>query len=213
MARSSLSPLYWRFERRVRELPCIPWEGRPIEYQSRAKAILEDHWSGGLPWIHVVPECSTRFCVQEFHLRVYRAKRIAYPEYVCTYCGLSAHTNDHLLPVTVTGEAVRKFVAVVPACLECNSAIGDRCGYRIGERREESHRHIERRYRKLLESKKLWTPTEIAQLGPNLRSAVKTSLAKAEIVAARLAWPHDPNYDIRAMEKTGFDEMTAMELL
>lgn len=201
------------FARRVRELPCIAWRGRPTEYQAHAKMVLEDHSAVGLPWIHVVPECGTKLCIQELHLRVYRAKRIAYPEYVCVYCGLSGYTKDHLLPVTVTGEAVRRFVAVVPACQQCNSAIGDRCSYRISERREEAHRHIEQRYRKLLIAKKQWTPDELRQLGPNLRSKVENSLARAEVVEARLAWPDDPEYDRRAMEKSGFDELTAMELM
>jgi hypothetical protein len=51
---------------------------------------------------------------------------------------MPGYTLDHLLPVTMTGEAVRKFVAVVPACHECNSA--HRRPMRpshLGERREE----------------------------------------------------------------------------
>lgn len=126
---------------------------------------------------------------------------------------MPGYTKDHLLPVSMTGEAQRKFVAVVPSCKECNCAIGDRIGHRITERREEAHRHIRRKYRKALEAGKRWTRAELAELGPNLRAAVGRLLLQDEVVRQRLAWPWDPDYDRRAFEKSGFEDPIGMELL
>jgi 5-methylcytosine-specific restriction endonuclease McrA len=200
---------------KARDLPCIPWEGRPSEYQFTARDVLKDRFNGGseLPWVYIVPDCGTKVCLQELHLRMMRAQRIQYPDFVCAYCGMPAYTRDHLLPVTMTGQAARKFVAVVPACGECNFAIGDRVGHRITERREEAHRHIERKHRKTLELGKRWSQKELAELGPNLRGHIESSLAKRDVLLARLAWPHDPEYDKRAFQKSGFDDPIAMELL
>lgn len=192
---------------------CRPWVGRPSEYQMAAKAEIEDRLDRSLPWHYVVPQCGTKLCMQDPHLAAHRAQRIAYPDYVCTYCGMPGYTKDHLLPVTVTGVAVRKFVAVVPACGECNGAIGDRCGFRITERRTEAHRGLRKKHRKTLEAAKRWSAEELAELGPNLRTHVTSSLAKREVLMERLAWPHDPEYDKRAFQKSGFDDPIGMELL
>lgn len=199
----------------LRDLPCAPWQGRPVEYQQAAREIMVDRIAGlsDLPWVYIAPTCETKMCLQELHLRWFRAQKIAYPAYVCVYCGMPGYTKDHLLPVTFTGDAARRFVAVVPACTECNSGIGDRCGHRITERREEAHRHIRKKHRKKLELGKKWTKAELAELGPNLRTAVEKSLLQHEVLLARLAWPHDPGYDVRAFQKSGFEDPAAMELL
>lgn len=194
---------------------CIPWEGRPREYQGEAKVAIAHRLGAGheVPWIYVTPTCETKMCLRAEHIRSFTARRIAYPAGVCVYCGLPGYTLDHLLPVTLTGEAVRKFVAVVPACHECNSGIGDRCGYRISERREEAHRLLRKRHRKTLELSRQWGPKDLAELGPILRAHIKGALIKREVLMERLAWPHDPEYDRRAFEKTGFDDPVGMELL
>jgi hypothetical protein len=196
-----------------RGVPCRAWAGRPSEYQINAKWVIEDRLDRSLPWYYVVPICETRMCLTDDHLYAHRAERIAYPPDVCVYCGMPGYTKDHLLPVTTTGEAVRKFVAVVPACGECNNGIGNRCGHRITERREEAHRHIRKKHRKTLELAKQWPAAELAQLGPILRAHIKGSLIKRQVLMERLAWPHDPEYDKRAFQKSGFDDPIGMELL
>lgn len=202
-------------QRLIQRNACIPWEGRPREYQGEAKVAIAHRLGAGheVPWIYVTPTCETRMCLRAQHIRSFTARRIAYPAGVCVYCGMPGYTRDHLLPVTLTGEAVRKFVATVPACHECNSGINDRCGYRISERREEAHRLIRKRHRKVLEAGRRWTKADLAELGPNLRSMVERSLQQREVVMERLAWPHDPDYDRRAFEKSGFDDPIAMELI
>jgi hypothetical protein len=194
---------------------CKPWEGRPSEYQFEARDVLQRLLNGGqeIPWIYIVPMCGTKLCLTRSHLRMFRARKIAYPPDLCIYCGMPGYTRDHLLPVTMTGEAQRKFVAVVPACGECNSGIGDRVGHRITERREEAHRVIEKKHRKTLEIGKRWTASELAELGPNLRTHIERALVQREILLRRLAWPLDPEYDKRAFQKTGFDDPIGQELL
>lgn len=198
-----------------RDLPCRPWLGRGSEYQFAARDVLANRLQAGpeLPWLYIVPVCETKRCLQELHLRFYRAQKIAYPTGVCVYCGMAAWTKDHLLPVTMTGETLRKFVAVVPACGECNFAIGDRVGHRITERREEAHRVLRKKHRKTLELGKRWPPSELDELGPNLRARIEAGIAKRLVLLDRLSWPHDPEYDKRAFQKSGFDDPIGMDLL
>lgn len=194
---------------------CKTWEGRPSEYQGEAKVVIASRLGAGseVPWVYVSPLCGTKLCLERSHIAFFRARRIAYPEGVCTYCGLPGYTKDHLLPATMTGEAQRKFVAVVPACFECNSGLSDRGGHRVSERRELAHHYLRKRYRKLLAAGKHWTDEELATLGPNLRSKVKESLERAEVARQRLEWPWDPEYDKRAFEKSGFEDPIGMDLL
>lgn len=193
-------------------LPCRPWRGRPSEYQIEAKWVIEDRLDRSLPWWYAVPRCGTKMCLTDMHLNVHRAQKIAYPAGVCTYCGMPGFTKDHLLPVTVTGKAVRKFVAVVPACGECNSAIGDRVGHRITERREEAHERLRKKNRRLLESP-IWSEQRLVELGPNLGTHIRQSMDRRQILISRLSWPSDPDYDRRAFEKSGIDDPIAMDLL
>lgn len=192
--------------------PCRPWMGRPSEWQSEAKTVVMDRLDRSLPWVHFVADCGTKLCLTDDHLRFFRAQRIQYPTGVCVYCGMPGFTKDHLLPVTATGEAQRKFVAVVPACGECNYGLGDRCGHRVTERREEAHRLIRKKHAKVLNTPP-WSPKALAELGPNLRTHIERSISQREVVLERLAWPWDPEYDRRAFEKSGFDDPIGMELL
>jgi hypothetical protein len=197
---------------RILKAECRPWLGPPAEYQQRALTLLEDMLERVLPWRYAIPLCGTEMCCTDFHLVVHQAREIAYPAGVCIYCGMPASTKDHLLPVTMTGDTVRKFVAVVPSCIQCNSAIGDRVGYRVTERRAEAHRCIERKNRKLLVAPR-WTEDDLDELGPLLRFHVEDSVVRREVVEHRLSWPFDFEYDKRAFQKSGFADPIAMELL
>lgn len=191
---------------------CQPWTGRPSEYQMEAKQIVMDRLDRSLPWVYVVATCDTKLCLTDDHLRFHRAQRIEYPQGVCVYCGMPGYTKDHLLPVTRTGEAQRKFVAVVPACGECNYGLSDKCGHRISERREEAHKNIRKKHARVLKTPP-WSKKALAELGPLLRTHIQSSVNQRQVVLDRLAWPWDPEYDRRAFEKSGFDDPMGMDLL
>jgi hypothetical protein len=130
---------------------------------------------------------------------------------ICVYCGLDADTVDHLLPRGWSGDTLRSRVLTVPACRECNSAIGGQWASTITERREVAQAAIRRRYRKLLAGAAL-SQKDLAELGPNLRSYVEASLTVRKVVEARLAWP-PPMYDIQAMQRSDIDDPDGAGLL
>lgn len=193
--------------------PCRPFDGHPSQYQAHAVIAAQQRLGRALPWIIAEPVCHTPLCLTDAHLALHIPRRIAYPTGVCIYCGMPADTKDHLLPRTITGDALRKFVAVVPACKPCNSSIGDRVGHRVSHRREAAHHHIRQSSARYLELAKRWPPEELAEVGPNLRSRIQAGIRRGEVAEARLAWPEDPGYDRRAFERSGFDDAIIVDLL
>jgi len=190
---------------------CIPWDGRPRDWQEAARDQLEAIIGTLLPWQRVATSCGTYHCCQRLHLRSISARQINYPKYVCIYCGLPGYTKDHLLPVTVTGGAARDWVAVVPACGQCNSIIGERIGHRVGERRDFVHECLRRKNKKMLDKGKL-TEADLAEFGPNLRSLIQAMEDKRDVLLQRLAWP-EPGYDERAFVKTGIEDPYGLDLI
>lgn len=158
------------------------------------------------------PTCGTQKCLTFTHLAWKAPKRLEYPAGVCIYCGLLASTEDHLLPRTWTGETVRRHVLTVPACLECNSCIGDRYLPSITRRRAEAQLHIAKKCRKVLAMPE-WTPEALAELGKTLRSLVERGLHEQKLARARLAWPEDPDYDLRVTHLSGIENPYEIGLL
>lgn len=193
--------------------PCRPWDGHPAAYPTQAVIAAQHRLGRALPWIIAEPVCATPMCLTDAHLALHIPRKIHYPAGVCIYCGMPANTRDHLLPRTVTGPALRKFVAVVPSCQSCNSSINDRIGHRITQRREAAHEHIRDAERRYLKLPKQWPPSALAELGPNLRRRIEAGLLRAEVAQARLAWPEDPGYDLRAFEKSGIIDPIGSDLL
>ena len=76
---------------------------------------------------------------------------------------------------------------------------------RVSERREEAHKHLRKRYRRLLAVKE-WTKKDLAALGPNLRKRIRQHNEQRRVVLHRLEWPFDPEYDRRAFEKSGITD-------
>ena len=115
------------------------------------------------------------------------------------------------MPVTWTGEAVRRGVLTVPACSECNSAIGDTYAPTIKDRRDITQAYLIRRYKRVL-ARVTYTAEELAEFEGMLLVAVLEGLEERQIVLERLAWP-DSGYDARAIEGSDLDASTAALLL
>jgi siroheme synthase (precorrin-2 oxidase/ferrochelatase) len=109
----------------------------------------------------------------------------------CTYCGVLSDTTDHV-PARSIRAAIRehlpnRYVEVeVPACLECNSAIGAR-GLTLVQRREIAKRAIEKKYRQIL-ALPAWNENELDELGPELHKDVECHAVVKKWVKDRLAW-------------------------
>lgn len=192
---------------------CRPFQGPENRWRQKAVEeawIEEDIDRPALAW--PTPICGTPKCLNLRHLEWRQPSVIHYPNGICVYCGQIADTKDHLLPVTWTGEAVRKHVVVVPACRECNSLISDRYAPAVNERRKLAHTAIRTKYRKILKMPD-WKRREIAEMGPTIRSVIERGMHDKKVLTTRINWPADPFYDLRAMERSGIENPYAIGLL
>lgn len=110
----------------------------------------------------------------------------------CTYCGDSATSVDHVVPLTYaspTGNRkgvnpdIRK--KAVPCCCECNSLLGSKSYFTISERAEFLSQRLAVRHRKLL-ALPIWSDEEIDLLRGNLRQNVKANQKKRLVVIERI---------------------------
>ena len=108
---------------------------------------------------------------------------------ICTYCGETADTYDHVAPVSsVNGgrrASVRNRKLCVPACRECNSVLGNRGGDTVGDRAAYLVGRYLKRYRKSL-AQPDWSEDEMAELGPNMRREVARAMAARESAAVKI---------------------------
>ena len=189
---------------------CKPFDGTAAQFQEYAARVLVEHTESirFLPWTWFGNTCGTAQCLFSAHIQVNNPIRIAYPKFVCVYCGRVAGTKDHLMPLHFTGIARRRYVAVVPACVQCNSAINDLPEYNITARRRRAHAYLAKRYRKYLDP-----PCPLDGLEGNLRKHVQQASKNKELIEALLAWPDDPDYDLRAFQASGIEDPYLLELI
>jgi hypothetical protein len=50
-----------------------------------------------------------------------------------------------------------------------------------------------------------WTREQLSELGWTLKSVVDRGMNEKRLVEARLAWPEDRDYDLRAMQLSGIE--------
>ena len=188
------------------------WHGSPRQYQLEAQrtwSIARDR--SVAPWSWITTDCEVPQCLVADCMSIHSPIRIGYRRDVCTYCGEGCGGVDHLLPEPWTGKAARHLVAVVPACRNCNSRINDHPSPNVSVRRRVAQLSIER-HNKMLLLRPRKTDYELKQLGYAMRTVAVKNNIKAERVRARLAWPSDPFYDLRAFQKAGIDDPESIGL-
>lgn len=111
----------------------------------------------------------------------------------CYYCGLLADTKDHVRPQSL-GDRAAFFASsalppdiTVPACRECNCALGARFFRTLGDRKAWIKGRLRRRYRKLLQMPH-WTDAELGRLSGMLRVHVEQLQIAAATAWARVRW-------------------------
>lgn len=191
---------------------CIAWQGNPRQYQIRAQQLYAEALEKALlPWTWVTTTCKTDSCLDVEHMVLHQPRVIAYRKGTCVYCGEGASGVDHLLPEPWTGNALRHMVAVVPACGNCNTRIGDHPSPSVAVRRKVAQLSIERHSRRLLLRPRK-TEADMVDLGHAMRSVALMNNIKVDRVKARLSWPLDPYYDLRAFQKSGIDDPISLGL-
>lgn len=188
------------------------WRGNPRQYQLEAQRLWSlDHGHGLKPWSWVRTICEVNYCLDTSCMVIHSPVRIDYPRFTCVYCGEGCDGVDHLLPEPWTGDALRHLVAVVPACGNCNARIGDHPSPNVAERRQRAQLSIERANKNLL-LRPIKTDRDLADLGHSMRSVALANNEKTERIRARLAWPIDPHYDLRAFQRSGIDDPESLGL-
>lgn len=117
---------------------------------------------------------------------------------LCVYCGEPATERDHVLPVSIAAgldlrragvrREVRGGLWTVPACGECNRIAGGVAFTSILGKRRYIQRRLRKRYQRDLAAV-MWSPEELEELGPTLRSAVESRLQRVIRLQLRLSWP------------------------
>ena len=188
------------------------WLGDLKKYQSEAAYELAVAKLDPNPWDWITPICGNVRCINYEHLRVRRNVQLHYPHHICIYCGRRSGTRDHLLPRTWTGDSKRHFVVTVPACGTCNSLLGSVLTWSITERRAIAHARLRKKYRKVLEQID-FTPEQVREFGPGIRPDIVQGIENKKHVLEMLEFPADPEYDARALQKSGLDDPWAMGLI
>lgn len=188
------------------------WKGNPRQYQLAAQEVWSRHNDRGvLPWSWIDTSCDLHQCMDPVCMTIHAPIRIDYPRESCVYCGEGCDGFDHLLPKPWTGAGVRHMVAVVPACGNCNNRINDFPSPNVAKRRKKAQLSLERSSKALL-LRPIKSKADMLTLGHAMRSVAHANNEKAERVRARLAWPLDPHYDLRAFQKSGIDDPESLGL-
>lgn len=191
---------------------CVAHTKRENAYQSDAISayyVETAHMPEAYSWITTT--CGNR-CLNVDHMKVVHPTTLAYPAYVCIYCGRSGYTKDHLFPRHWSGDTKRRFVAVVPACGTCNAVLSDTLTWSITERRAIAHHRLRKHYRKALRTIE-YGEDDLNEFGDELRSYVVEQMAKKRSVMEMLEFPEDPGFDLRACQKSGIEDPYEIGLL
>lgn len=111
----------------------------------------------------------------------------------CSYCGLSADTWDHFIPVSVRsslidlGSFAPSQAIMIRCCVQCNSLAGSRLFRTIGQKRRYIQARIKHKYRKYLAIPH-WTQYEIERLEWNLKTYLLKSLQIQAITRRRITF-------------------------
>lgn len=188
------------------------WQGESVFYQEQALLSLVEAGYRIWPWSWVSAVCGTEGCLQPDHLNLETPRNLKYPDGQCVYCGLRAQSKDHIVPTSITGQSTRRYVLTVPACIQCNSAIGDTPVYSIDGRRAVAQAHLRKRFKGVLRRPE-YTDEEINEFEGRLKQAILMGVDEKRQVEARLAWPDDPHFDLRWLQKSGIENPYVSGLL
>lgn len=103
----------------------------------------------------------------------------------CVYCGDTATSRDHLVPRAWTGNAIRKLVATVPACIDCNNRINAAHVFTIAGRSEVVATSLRRKWDKKLKIADR-TPQEMRVYGYRMRQGLELAQRERQFIRARL---------------------------
>ena len=116
-------------------------------------------------------------------LHGHKYKRLFLNEgYFCFYCADPASSLDHVPPLSSMDNLDYDYrkkhsipCALLPCCMDCNAALGDRKLFTAMERLQYLESYYEA---KLMKQRKLWSDDEIEELGGSLKDYVRARQEK-----------------------------------
>lgn len=112
----------------------------------------------------------------------------------CVYCGITADTTDHFIPLSFQRTGPRRAGRetqrhnLIPACGECNSIASDLVFSFLGEKRLYIQHRLRKRYKRVLNTP-TWTEAELREMGPGLRGGIRRNMYAKAITILRLDYP------------------------
>lgn len=112
---------------------------------------------------------------------------------ICTYCGDTANSIDHVIPVSyfdgkivrsgsMNGRGVRTY-----SCTDCNSNLSNKYFESFHDRCEYVNKRIAQRNRKIL-NLPVWSEEDFEELGKNIKARLAGKLNFKALVLERLRW-------------------------
>lgn len=113
----------------------------------------------------------------------------------CIYCGLPAVTFDHVPPISRVDDyramqLESEVYLLVPSCNQCNSLLSNSLQENIICRMDTLKIKLKRKLNKHIMDIE-WTDSEIAALGPNLKTTIKKAIAMHRLAQQRLTYEPD----------------------
>lgn len=109
----------------------------------------------------------------------------------CIYCGNRATCRDHVIPFSYDSIADRTaadfpHTNIVPACVSCNTTLGNIFITSIAERSAYLYKTLETKNKKIL-SQPEWTKEDMKHLTGSLRKTITALAFKRNIIKERLS--------------------------
>ncbi len=110
----------------------------------------------------------------------------------CFYCGEIATCRDHIPPISRVDDyrslgMLHEVYVKVPCCSECNAALSDSLQETVVGRIEFCKDLLAKKYRKHLGSSQAeWEEDEVKELGPRLRSKVRSHMNRRKYAEDRV---------------------------
>ena len=106
---------------------------------------------------------------------------------LCFYCGEVATETDHIVPRSKKYKDFKRHKLTVTSCRGCNHVLFNSYQSTLAERKKELKERLVNKYQDVLNMPH-WSQKELDELGPNLRSYIKSQLIFRQQIIDRLIY-------------------------
>lgn len=112
---------------------------------------------------------------------------------ICTYCGDTANSIDHVIAVSYFDDSITRSGALSSkgirtySCKDCNCVLNNKYFETFSERCGYVNKRIRQRFKKVINLPP-WSQEEFAKLGKNIKASLGAKLNLKSVVLERLRW-------------------------